>query len=91
MQYYFSNPIECGKTSTSKLEYQARKTALTMTSSIIQNSAKLMMLAREKVEELPSASILSESCIVKTLLPLVLAHISPLASSDPKVNTVIGV
>ncbi|XP_050301011.1 E3 ubiquitin-protein ligase MYCBP2 isoform X2 [Anthonomus grandis grandis] len=81
---YYSNPIECNKTSTSKLEHQARKTALTMTSSIVQNSAKLMMLAREKVEELPSANILSDSCIVKTLLPLVLAHVSPLASSDPK-------
>ncbi|CAH1132864.1 unnamed protein product [Ceutorhynchus assimilis] len=81
---YYSNPIECGKTSTSKLEYQARKAALTMTSSIIQNASKLMMLAREKVEELPAANILSDSCIVKTLLPLVLAHVSPLASSDPK-------
>lgn len=78
--------MECGKTFTSKLENQARKAALSMTNSIVQNCSKLMMLAREKVDEAPSALILSESCVVKTLLPLVLAHISPLASSDPKVS-----
>lgn len=78
--------MECGKTFTSKLENQSRKAALSMTNSIVQNCSKLMMLAREKVDEAPSAVILSESCVVKVLLPLVLAHISPLASSDPKVS-----
>ncbi|XP_060534839.1 E3 ubiquitin-protein ligase MYCBP2 isoform X2 [Cylas formicarius] len=81
---YYSNPSECGKTTASKLEFQARKAALSMTSSIVQKASKLMMLARERADEVSSVSILSESRIVKTLLPLVLAHISPLASSDPK-------
>ncbi|KAH1008686.1 hypothetical protein HUJ05_009221, partial [Dendroctonus ponderosae] len=81
---YYSNPVECGKAATCKLEYQARKTALSMTSSIIENASKLLMLAREKVEEMSSASILSESCVVTILMPIVLSHISPLASSDPK-------
>ncbi|KAL1517024.1 hypothetical protein ABEB36_000844 [Hypothenemus hampei] len=80
---YYSNPIECGK-STSKLEHQARKTALLMTNAIIQNASRLMILARERVEEVPSTSILSDSCLVKTLLPLVLANVSPLAAGDPK-------
>lgn len=80
-----SHPVECGTATTCKLEYQARKTALSMTSSIIENASKLLMLAREKVEEMSSAAILSESCVVTILMPIVLSHISPLASSDPKV------
>lgn len=81
-----SNPVECGKTSTTKLEQQARKAALSMASAIIHNACDLMASAREKAEEISSAEILSNSYMVTTLLPLVLAHISPLATSDPRVR-----
>ncbi|KAG5884565.1 hypothetical protein JTB14_006591 [Gonioctena quinquepunctata] len=81
---YYSNPLEYGRAATSKLEQQARSTALSMTCAIVQKASNLMVLAREKAEEVPAAEILSKSCIVTTLLPLVLAHISPLATSDSK-------
>ncbi|XP_074033015.1 MYC binding protein highwire isoform X2 [Leptinotarsa decemlineata] len=81
---YYSNPLEYGRAATTKLEQQARNTALSMTSSISQKASNLMVLAREKADEVPAAEILSKSCIVTTLLPLVLAHISPLATSDSK-------
>ena len=83
---YFSNPVECGKTSTTKLEQQARKAALSMASAIIQSACELMASAREKAEEMSSAEVLSNSYMVMTLLPLVLAHISPLATSDTRVR-----
>ncbi|KAK9891452.1 hypothetical protein WA026_014685 [Henosepilachna vigintioctopunctata] len=81
---YYSNPIEYGKASTTKLEHQARKAALSMTSAIIRKACSLMTLAREKAEEIPSSEFLSGSCMVTTLLPLVVAHISSLATSDPR-------
>ncbi|XP_056648043.1 E3 ubiquitin-protein ligase MYCBP2 isoform X1 [Diorhabda sublineata] len=81
---YYSNPLESGRAATTKLEQQARVAALSMTSAIIQKASNLLVTAREKVEEVPSADILSKSCIVTTLLPLVLAHISPLVTSDSK-------
>ncbi|KAL3283878.1 hypothetical protein HHI36_018047 [Cryptolaemus montrouzieri] len=81
---YYSNPMEYGKTSTTKLEQQARKAALSMTNAIVRKACGLMILAREKAEEVPSAEYLSNSCMVTTLLPLVVAHISPLATSDPR-------
>lgn len=82
----FSNPVESGKTSTTRLEQQARKASLTMASAIIRNACDLMATAREKADEVSSAEILSNSYLVTTLLPLVLAHISPLATSDPRVS-----
>ncbi|XP_044762914.1 E3 ubiquitin-protein ligase MYCBP2 [Coccinella septempunctata] len=81
---YYSNPMEYGKTSTTKLEQQARKAALSMTSAIFTKASELMTLARSKVEEVPSAELLSSSCMVTTLLPLIAAHISPLVTSDPR-------
>lgn len=56
-----------------------------MTAAIIQNSCNLLIMARERAEEVPSAEIISNACIIKTLLPLVMAHVSPLATSDPRV------
>lgn len=74
------------------MEQQARIAGLSMTSAIIQKSSNLLVSAREKADEVPAAEILSKSCIVTTLLPLVLAHISPLVTSDCKVsnNTILN-
>lgn len=85
MIFFFSQPLEYGRTATTKLEQQARSSALSMTSAIIQKASNLMILAREKAEEIPASDILSRSCVVTILLPLVLAHISPLATSDSRV------
>lgn len=78
--------MEYGKTSTTKLEQQARKAALSMTSAIFKKASELMTLARSRVEEVPSAEFLSTSCLVTTLLPLIGAHITPLVTSDPRVS-----
>lgn len=82
----FSNPVEGGRISSSKIEQQARQAALGMTSSIIHSCCELLALGREKAEEIASSDILSNACVVTTLLPLVLAHVSPLATSDPRVS-----
>lgn len=70
------------------MEAQARKTTLTLAGAIVRRSAELLTLARERVEEVTATDILSSACLVTTLLPLMLAHISPLATSDPRVRTV---
>lgn len=87
---YCSQPSEHGRVATTKFEQQARNTALSMMGAIIQKAANLMILAREKAEEVSSAEILNKSCIVNTLLPLVLAHISPLATIDSRVSTLFS-
>ncbi|KAF5304147.1 hypothetical protein FQA39_LY01932 [Lamprigera yunnana] len=81
---YYSNPMECAKVTSTKLEQQARKGALSMTSAIIHNCCNLLSMAREKAEEVSTIEVLSGACVVTTLLPLIMAHISPLASSDPR-------
>ncbi|KAB0796834.1 hypothetical protein PPYR_10895 [Photinus pyralis] len=81
---YYSNPVECAKVTSTKLEQHARKGALSMTSSIIRSCCNLLAMAREKAEDVSATEILSSACVVTTLLPLLMAHISPLASSDPR-------
>lgn len=83
--YWYSQPSECGRVATTKVEQQARNAALSMMNAIMQKAVQLMILARETAEEVSSVQILSKSCIVNTLVPLVLAHISPLATSDSRV------
>lgn len=85
---YYSQPSECGRAATTKLEQQARNAGLSMMSAVIHKATNLMILARERAEEICSAEILSKSCIVKTLLPLVLTYISPLATSDSRVSLI---
>lgn len=67
-------------------ELQARKCTLSMTATIVQRCSDIFVIARERAEDVPASEILSESCIVNTLLPLILAHISPLVTTDPRVN-----
>lgn len=67
-------------------ELQARKCTMAMTTTIVQRCTSLFVTAREKAEDIAAADILSESCIVNTLLPLVLSHISPLVTTDPRVS-----
>lgn len=67
-------------------EVQAKKCALAMTTTIIQRSNEIFALAREKAEEVVTTEVLGSAPFVTTLLPLVMAHISPLATSDPRVN-----
>ncbi|XP_043461333.1 E3 ubiquitin-protein ligase MYCBP2 isoform X1 [Leptopilina heterotoma] len=83
---YYSNPEDTGVQQTSKamVEVQARKYILAMTTTIIQRANEILALAREKVAEMRSIEILGNATFITTLLPLVIAHIGPLASSDPR-------
>lgn len=85
---YYSNPQDSDWQHTSKamVEVQARKCALAMTATIIQRSNEIFALARERAEEVVAAEVLGNATFVTTLLPLVMAHISPLATSDPRVT-----
>ncbi|CAK9797457.1 E3 ubiquitin-protein ligase MYCBP2 [Anthophora quadrimaculata] len=83
---YYSNPQDSDGQHTSKAmaEVQARKCALAMTATIIQRSNEIFALARERAEEMVATEVLGNATFVTTLLPLVMAHISPLATSDPR-------
>ncbi|XP_014476555.1 PREDICTED: E3 ubiquitin-protein ligase MYCBP2 isoform X7 [Dinoponera quadriceps] len=83
---YYSNPQNSDGQHTNKAmaEVQARKCTLAMTSTIIQRSNEIFSLARERAEEVIANEVLSNATFVTTLLPLVMTHISPLATSDPR-------
>lgn len=70
-------------------EAQARKCALAMTATIIQRSNEIFTLARERAEEMIATEVLGNATFVTTLLPLVMAYISPLTTSDPRVRLTI--
>ncbi|RLU27103.1 hypothetical protein DMN91_000902 [Ooceraea biroi] len=71
-------------TNKAMAEVQARKCTLAMTATIIQRSNEIFSLARERAEEVIANEVLGNATFVTTLLPLVMAHISPLATSDPR-------
>lgn len=84
---YYCNSTDASKSTSAMLDNNSRKAGLTMATSIIQQSCKLLALAREKADEVPVIDVLNNACIVRTLLPMVLAHMSLLAS-DPHVSLV---
>ena len=85
---YYSNPqeLDCQQTSKAVAEVQARKCTLAMTATIIQRSNEILALARERAEEMLTTDILGNATFVTTLLPLVMAYIGPLVTSDPRVS-----
>ena len=85
---YYSNPQDSESPQTSKAvaELQARKCTLAMTTTIVQRANEILALARERAEDVVTAEILGNAAFVTTLLPLIMAHISPLATSDPRVS-----
>ncbi|XP_012285925.1 E3 ubiquitin-protein ligase MYCBP2 [Orussus abietinus] len=85
---YYSNPqdSEGHRTTKAMAELQARKCTLAMTAAIVQRSNDILALAREKAEDVLSTEVLGNATFVTTLLPLVMAHISPLATSDPRIG-----
>lgn len=87
---YYSNPQDSDGQHTSKAmaEVQARKCTLAMTATVIQRSNEILALARERAEDGIATEVLGNATFITTLLPLVMAHISPLATSDPRVRIV---
>ncbi|XP_046604041.1 E3 ubiquitin-protein ligase MYCBP2 isoform X2 [Neodiprion virginianus] len=83
---YYSNPqdSETQQSTKAMAELQARKCTLAMTATIVQRANEILSLARERAEDFSSNEILGNAAFVTTLLPLLMAHISPLATSDPR-------
>ncbi|KAJ8666974.1 hypothetical protein QAD02_008636, partial [Eretmocerus hayati] len=83
---YYSNPKDSEEQHTSKAiaEVQARKCTLAMTATVIQRANDILALAREKADDVDIHEILGNAAFVSTLLPLTLAYIVPLATSDPR-------
>ncbi|KAK0177732.1 hypothetical protein PV328_001750 [Microctonus aethiopoides] len=83
---YYSNPQDADGPHTSKAvaEMQARKCTLAMTTTIVHRANEILSLAREKSEDIVANEILGNATFITTLLPLVMAHLGPLATSDPR-------
>ncbi|KAB7503617.1 E3 ubiquitin-protein ligase MYCBP2 [Armadillidium nasatum] len=64
-------------------EHQARKSALTMVGSILRAATELMIMGLGIGDEM-AVEVLSSAPIITILLPLLLAHIKPVAISDPR-------
>lgn len=65
-------------------EQQARKSALTMAGSIVRVATELMIMGLGVGDE-SAIEVLGTAPLITMLLPLVLSHIGPVATSDPRV------
>jgi len=81
---YYSSPQDSENQQNSRAvaEMQARKCTLGLAGAVIKRSATLLAAARSV--DTSSHEVLAGANIFTTLLPLVLAHISPVATSDPR-------
>lgn len=95
--YFLSNPQNDtgdpdsnGHNSPSKaeMEQMSRKLSLNLTTEVLGRTSKLLQGAKQRVNDANFSwdSILGSSALMTILLPLVLAHISRLATTDVKVS-----
>lgn len=86
---YYSHPPESEGENANKAipETQARKCTLSMTTTIMQRANQVFALAREKSDQLitNASDVFENATFVTTLLPLLMAYITPLATFDPRV------
>ncbi|XP_024084698.1 E3 ubiquitin-protein ligase MYCBP2 isoform X3 [Cimex lectularius] len=82
---YYSNPQDSETHAQNKgaIESQARRITLNVTSAIVTRCSEVLAMGRD-VDNIKSYDTLSTSHLVRILLPLVVANISPLATSDPR-------
>ncbi|XP_014287849.1 E3 ubiquitin-protein ligase MYCBP2 isoform X3 [Halyomorpha halys] len=82
---YYSNPQDSETHAQNKgaIEFQARRITLNVTSAIFNRCSEVLAMGRD-VDIIDSYDNLSSSHLVRILLPLVVANISPLATSDPR-------
>ncbi|XP_038063237.1 E3 ubiquitin-protein ligase MYCBP2-like isoform X3 [Patiria miniata] len=84
---YFNTAADTEHTQTEShsvvLERQARKSALSITSIIIKAATELLHQA-QGLQDAELSEVLGSAHLFISLLPLVLAHIGPVAVSDPK-------
>ncbi|XP_073976386.1 MYC binding protein highwire isoform X3 [Rhodnius prolixus] len=82
---YYSNPQDSETHAQNKgaIESQARRITLNVTSAIVNRCSEVLAMGRD-VDIVEAYDSLSSSTLVRILLPLVVANISPLATSDPR-------
>ncbi|CAB0004105.1 unnamed protein product, partial [Nesidiocoris tenuis] len=82
---YYSNPQDSETHAQNKgaIEAQARRITLNVTSAIVSRCAEVLAMGRD-VDIIEACDTLSHSHMVRILLPMVVANISPLATSDPR-------
>ena len=82
---YYSSPAESPIQSSTKsmAELYSRRTALSMTSTIVKTVTNLLVVARDSIDE-KGLEVLNSAPIITKLLPHVFASISSLVASDPQ-------
>ncbi|KAF6200669.1 hypothetical protein GE061_005112 [Apolygus lucorum] len=82
---YYSNPQDSETHAQNKgaIEAQARRITLNVTSAIVSRCSEVLAMGRD-VDIIEACDTLSHCHMVRILLPLVVANISPLATSDPR-------
>ncbi|XP_037787011.1 E3 ubiquitin-protein ligase MYCBP2-like isoform X1 [Penaeus monodon] len=89
---YYSTPQdpESQQSTREIAEQQARKSALAMVGSIVRVATELMIMGLGVGDE-TAVEVLGTAPLITMLLPLVLSHIGPVATSDPRsAVTVLG-
>ncbi|XP_069950165.1 E3 ubiquitin-protein ligase MYCBP2 isoform X3 [Cherax quadricarinatus] len=89
---YYSTPQdpESQRSTREIAEQQARKSALAMAGSIVRVATELMIMGLGVGDE-TAVEVLGSAPLLTMLLPLVLSHIGPVATSDPRsAVTVLG-
>ncbi|XP_063236464.1 E3 ubiquitin-protein ligase MYCBP2 isoform X2 [Bacillus rossius redtenbacheri] len=83
---YYSNlqDSESQQPGRAWAELQGCRSTLSVASAVAQRCGDLLALARERAESALAAEVLGSACVVTTLLPFVFAHVSPLATLDPR-------
>ncbi|XP_064119634.1 E3 ubiquitin-protein ligase MYCBP2-like isoform X5 [Macrobrachium nipponense] len=82
---YYSTPQdpESQQSTREIAEQQARKSALAMVGSIVRVATELMIMGLGVGDE-TAVEVLGSAPLLTMLLPLVLSHVGPLATSDPR-------
>ncbi|KAK4298747.1 hypothetical protein Pmani_028926 [Petrolisthes manimaculis] len=82
---YYSTPQdpESQRSTREIAEQQARKSALAMAGSIVRVATELMIMGLGVGDE-SAVEVLGSAPLITMLLPLVLSHIGPVATSDPR-------
>ncbi|CAL4105683.1 unnamed protein product, partial [Meganyctiphanes norvegica] len=82
---YYSTPAdpESQQNTREMAEQQARKSALAIAGSIVRVATEVMIMGLGVGDE-SAVNVLASTPLLTMLLPLVLSHIGPVATSDPR-------
>ncbi|KAG8179148.1 hypothetical protein JTE90_015337 [Oedothorax gibbosus] len=82
---YFSTPQDTESVQSTRdlAELQARRNALSICNSVVKTAAELFVKA-QSIEDNDVLCAFGTSHVVTMLLPLIFAHLGPVATSDPR-------